>query len=78
MYGEAWFTQKDVYKWAKLFKESRNSIKDEDRLARNTMASTPEMVDSVNALILTNRKVTIEDISEQLGISLLSTQNCAR
>ena len=28
------------------------------------------MVDSVNAVILADRKVTIEDISEQLGISV--------
>ena len=36
--------------------------------SRPTMASTPEMVDSVNVLILPNRGVTVENISEQLGI----------
>ena len=35
-----------------------------------TMASTPEMVDSVNALILADRRIIIKDISEQLGISV--------
>ena len=34
------------------------------------MVSTPEMVDSVNALILAARSVTIKDISEQLRISV--------
>ena len=34
------------------------------------MESTPEMVDSVNEFILAVRSVTIEDISEQLGISV--------
>ena len=34
------------------------------------MVGIPEMVDSVNALILADRRVTIEDISEQLGISV--------
>ena len=34
------------------------------------MASTPEMVDLVNVLILFDRRVTVEDISEQPGISL--------
>ena len=33
-------------------------------------ASSPEMVDSHNALILDYWTVTIEDISEQLGISV--------
>ena len=34
------------------------------------MASTPEMVDSVKALILADRRVIIENISEPLGISM--------
>ena len=32
------------------------------------MVSMPEMVDSVNAFISANRSVTIEKISEQVGI----------
>ena len=32
--------------------------------------STPEMVDSINAFILTGRRFTTEDISGQLGISM--------
>ena len=35
-----------------------------------TMASPPEMVDSVSAFILAKRRVTIEDIPEPKGISL--------
>ena len=35
---------------------------------RSTMMSTPEMVDSFNELILTDRRVTIDDISKQLEI----------
>ena len=38
------------------------------------MVSTPEMVDSVNPLILTDRKVTLENISEQLGINVSAEQ----
>ena len=34
-----------------------------------TVASTPEMMDSVNAHILTDRRVTIKEISEELRIS---------
>ena len=56
--------KKKVYKWA------QNSIQDEDRPSRPTMTSTLEMVDSVNALILVNRRVIKDDISEQLGISM--------
>ena len=51
-----------------MFKESQNSIEDEDMSNRPTMSNTQKMVNSVNALILINRRVTIEDISEQVGI----------
>ena len=37
-----------------------------------TIASTPEMMDSVNWLILADRWVTIEGIFEQLGISVFT------
>ena len=60
--------KENIYKWVKLFKEGLNNIQDEDRPGRSTKESTPEMLYLVNALILTDRRVRIEDISEQLGI----------
>ena len=47
---------KKAYKWTKLFKESQNSIQDEDMPGRPIMVSTPERVDSVNLLILADNK----------------------
>ena len=57
---------KNVYKWAKLFKEGRNSIQDKDRPGKPIKVSTTEMVDSINVLTSVDRKHIIEDISEQL------------
>ena len=51
---------------AKLFKEVEIVFK--------MKTGTPEMVDSANALILPVRRVTIEDISEQLGTSMGTTR----
>ena len=65
MYGEANFNQ-NVYKWVKLFKDGWNCIQDEEKLGRLTRTSASEMGDSVNALILADRRVTIVEISEQL------------
>ena len=31
VYGATCFSRKNVYNWAKLFKEGRNSVEDEDR-----------------------------------------------
>ena len=58
------FYSKNVYKGVKLFKEGQNSIQDEDRPGRLRMKSMSKMVDSVNALILVDWRVTIENISE--------------
>ena len=61
---------KNVYKWAKLFKKGWNSIQDEDMSYRPTMVNIFEMVYSGKALILTDRKLEVENISEWLGISM--------
>ena len=36
--------------WDRLFKKGQNSIQDKDRFGMSTMESTPETVNSVNAL----------------------------
>ena len=51
-----------------MFKIGWNSVQDKDRPDRLPMACTPEMVYSLNAVILVDGRVTIEDILEQLGI----------
>ena len=66
MYEEACFSKKYLHTWAKLFKEGQNYIQDEDSSGRLTMSSIPVMMDSDNALILANIRVTIVDISVQL------------
>ena len=63
-YEEACFSQNMFTNWLNC-KEGQNSIQDKDRPARTTIASTPEMVH-----ILADRRVIIEDISEQLDISV--------
>ena len=47
-YEEAYFSYFFFYKWFKLFKANRNSIQNEDRIGMSTVASTPEMVNTVN------------------------------
>ena len=54
---------------ARLFK-GQNIIQDEDRPDKLTMATSLEMVDSFNAFILADIRIIIEEISEQLGISV--------
>ena len=65
--------REEFCKCAVLFEEGRNGISDEDRLGSFPMASRPKIVDSVNAHISADRKITIEDISEQPEISVDTT-----
>ena len=62
--------KKNVYKWAKLFKEGRRSVEDEDRPGRPTEVRSPEVIKSVNDLIQSNRRVTVDDIARTLSLSV--------
>ena len=54
--------EKYIYKRDNLFKDAQNSIQNEN------MPGRPTMVDSVNMLLLADKRVKTEDISESLGI----------
>ena len=61
--------KKSVHKWGKLFKEGLYK----DRPGWPPIVSSPEMVGSVNALILNDRKFTVGVISEWLEIFVGTT-----
>ena len=56
-----------------MFNVGKNSVQDEDRPDRPTMVISPEIVNSVNTLILDERSVTVKNKSKKFGISV---QNC--
>ena len=70
VHGATCFSRKNVYKWAKLFKEGRRSVEDEDRPGRPTEVRSPEVIKSVNDLIQSNRRVTVDDIARTLNLSV--------
>ena len=68
MYGEARPIKHNAYKRAKVLKQSRDSIQDENRPYWPTLASTLRMAVSVTAFIFIDRNVSIDDIPKQLAI----------
>ena len=68
MYAEVCFSQKNVYKWAKLFKEGRKNVFDKDRPARYTRVRISIMIKSLDDTIQSHRKVKVEDIAHNLNI----------
>ena len=65
-YGSSCLNQRNVYIWMERFKEGRISIKDEHRQGRPSEGNTPEKQQVVNDLILAERRITLEEIAQQL------------
>ena len=62
MYGEARFS-------SKVFTDGPNCLLKVQLIRKLKKDRTPNMEDCVNPLILTERRLTIENITEQLGTS---------
>ena len=58
-----------VYRWIQEFKAGRETIEDADRSGRSSTAHTAKMVTAVRRKVEQDRRVTIEAIAEELGIS---------
>ena len=52
-----------------MFKNGRASVMDAERSGRPSTSTTDEKLEEARAIILTDRRVTIEEIALQLGIS---------
>ena len=68
VYGVTCFSRKNVYKWAKWFKERRKNVENEDRPGRPTEVKSPEVIKSVNDLIQSNRRVTVDDFCQDFQL----------
>ena len=52
-----------------MFKNGRTSVMDAERSGQPPTSTTDEKLEEARAIILTDRRVTIEEIALQLGIS---------
>ncbi|PNF30777.1 hypothetical protein B7P43_G06188, partial [Cryptotermes secundus] len=67
-FGENSLGQTQTYNWYKRFKNGRTST-DDDRSGRPSTGTTPENVAKVRDLILQDRRLTIQDLCNTLGLS---------
>lgn len=63
-----------VYEWFSRFKNGDMSIDDKPRSGRPSTARTDENVEQIRELVLTDRRQTIDQLSEISGISWSSIQ----
>lgn len=58
-----------LYQWYRHFKLGGIDIADQPRSGRPVTVNKPEIVDKVKNLIRTNRRLTVREIAEEIGIS---------
>ena len=59
-----------VFEWHKRFKESRESVRDDERCGRCKEVRTPELIGQIKNFMDKDRGVSIETISAQFGVSV--------
>ncbi|UYV60352.1 hypothetical protein LAZ67_1000919 [Cordylochernes scorpioides] len=69
-YGEATLDRSNVYRWYKMFSEGREDVNDEERAGRPSTSTTDEKINEVEKMILTNRRITVREVAEDLSISI--------
>ena len=69
-FGESTLSKKSVYKWYKLFTEGREDVNDDARPGRPSTSTTDENVEAVKNIVKKNRRITIREVAEDVGISV--------
>ena len=68
-YGACALPQPSVYEWIEKFQYGRTSVKDEERAGRPSTSITDSNVEEARAMILENRRVTIDEVANHFEIS---------
>ena len=74
-YGKCTVSQKSVYKWYKLFTEGREEMNDDARPGRSSTLTTNKNTEAVKKIVMENRRITIREVAENVGISNVRSGN---
>ena len=69
-YGPSCMNRSSVFQWHKRFKESRESLRDDERCGRSREVRTSEMIGQINDFMNRDRRVSIETLSAQFNVSV--------
>ena len=59
-----------VYEWYKRFHDGREDVEDDERLGRPSTSTTDENVEKVKEMVMNDRRITIREVADDVGISI--------
>lgn len=68
VYGDKSMSDTQIKEWFRRFKSGRTSVESDPHPGRPVTAKTPENVERIRVLINQNRRLTVREIEEDLGI----------
>jgi len=71
-YGEDCLSRTQSYEWCQRFKSGRTSIEGEPKSGRPSTSMDDDHVEKVFAVIRQNRRLTVREVTEEVGICKIS------
>ena len=69
-YGESAMSKRRVYEWYKRFQDGREDVEDDERPGRPSTSTTNENVEKVKEMVMNDRRITIREVADDVGISI--------
>ena len=69
-YGESSMSKTRVYEWYKRFQDGREDVEDDEHLGRPSTSTTHENVERVKEMVMNDRRITIREVADDVGISI--------
>ena len=73
-FGDETMSRKNVYKWYRDFKEGRERVDDLQRSGRPSTSIDDQTINKIKEMGLANRRLTIRELVDMVGISFGSVQ----
>lgn len=74
-YGHSAMKKTSVYEWYKRFQDGREDVEDDERSGRPNTSIIDENVKKVEKMVMNDRRITIREVADEVGISIGSCHN---